>query len=76
MTNALGTSRMPGKKPQPALLKNKNNRAIEGLDRQELIAVAAYYRAENRGFSEGDELADWLICEIEVDVLLNKRKHL
>jgi len=74
MTHALGTSRMPSKKPQPALLKN--NRAIEGLDRQELIAVAAYYRAENRGFSEGDELADWLICEIEVDALLNKRKHL
>jgi hypothetical protein len=33
------------------------------------IAAAAYYRAEQRGFAPGDELADWLAAEREVDSL-------
>ncbi|WP_297504430.1 DUF2934 domain-containing protein [Ferrovum sp.] len=41
-----------------------------GLDREEMIAVAAYYRAERRGFNGGDTLADWLEAEAEVDALL------
>ncbi|WP_366912080.1 DUF2934 domain-containing protein, partial [Ferrovum sp.] len=32
--------------------------------------VAAYYRAEHRGFNGGDTLADWLEAEAEVDALL------
>nr|WP_305775476.1 DUF2934 domain-containing protein [Ferrovum sp.] len=35
-----------------------------------MIAVAAYYRAERRGFNGGDTLADWLEAEAEVDALL------
>jgi hypothetical protein len=31
----------------------------------ESIAVAAYYRAEQRGFVPGDELADWFQAEAE-----------
>jgi hypothetical protein len=31
-----------------------------------LIAVAAYYRAERRGFEPGWELEDWLKAEAEV----------
>jgi len=31
-----------------------------------LIAVAAYYRAERRGFEPGSELEDWLNAEAEV----------
>jgi hypothetical protein len=31
-----------------------------------LIAVAAYYRAERRGFEPGCELEDWLNAEAEV----------
>ena len=31
----------------------------------EMIAVAAYYRAELRGFAPGNELADWLKAEAE-----------
>jgi len=76
MKNAFGTPEIPSKKPQSALLKNKKSKPVEVINRQELISVAAYYRAENRDFSEGDELADWLICEMEVDALLNKCKHL
>lgn len=35
--------------------------------RHELIAEAAYFRAEQRGFEPGHELEDWLAAESEVD---------
>lgn len=38
-----------------------------GGDRQQRIATAAYYRAEHRGFSIGDEIQDWLEAEAEID---------
>lgn len=38
--------------------------------RREMIAVAAYYRAERRGFLNGEELGDWLEAEAEVEHLL------
>jgi hypothetical protein len=43
-------------------------------DRQEFVAVAAYYRAERRGFAGGDAetLKDWLEAEAEFDRLLSE----
>lgn len=38
-----------------------------GEDRQEMIAIAAYYRAERRGFDGGDPMQDWLEAEAEID---------
>jgi hypothetical protein len=38
--------------------------------RRQMIAVAAYYHAERRGFRGGDELSDWLEAEAEVEHLL------
>jgi len=35
-------------------------------DRAALIARAAYFRAERRGFSPGHELDDWLAAEDEI----------
>jgi len=35
--------------------------------RRQRIAVAAYLRAERRGFRDGDPVADWLEAEAEVD---------
>ena len=35
--------------------------------RRELIAQAAYFRAQRRGFEPGHELEDWLAAETEVD---------
>jgi hypothetical protein len=32
-----------------------------------MIADAAYFRAEQRGFQGGDPLRDWLQAEAEVD---------
>ena len=38
--------------------------------RAALIAEAAYFRAEKRGFRPGHETADWLAAEAEVDARL------
>jgi hypothetical protein len=40
-------------------------------EREEMIAVAAYYRAEHRGFDGGDPVADWLAAEAEIDAGFN-----
>jgi hypothetical protein len=41
-------------------------------ERERMIAEAAYLRAEQRGFSGGDSVADWLAAEKEVDHHLGK----
>jgi hypothetical protein len=38
--------------------------------RAALIAEAAYYRAERRGFEPGHETEDWIAAEAEVDANL------
>jgi hypothetical protein len=43
---------------------------INPLQRQKMIEVAAYYRAEKRGFDGGDPQDDWYHAEAEVDKLL------
>lgn len=40
--------------------------AIGAQERQMLIARAAYFRAEKRGFAPGGELEDWVEAEAEV----------
>ena len=36
-------------------------------ERQRMVTLAAYFRAEKRGFERGHELEDWLQAEAEVD---------
>jgi hypothetical protein len=56
---------MSRKKPAPAAA------TFVGLEqRGALIAEAAYFRAEKRGFAPGHELEDWLQAEAEVDARL------
>jgi hypothetical protein len=38
--------------------------------RAALIAEAAYFRAEKRGFAPGHEVEDWLAAEADVDAKL------
>jgi hypothetical protein len=38
--------------------------------RAALIAEAAFFRAEKRGFAPGNEVQDWLAAEAEVDAKL------
>ena len=39
-------------------------------ERRQVIAVAAYHKAERRGFAPGDDLRDWIEAEREIDRLL------
>jgi Protein of unknown function (DUF2934) len=41
-------------------------RPLRGEDREERVRVAAYFRAQRRGFLPGYELEDWLAAEAEV----------
>jgi Protein of unknown function (DUF2934) len=41
------------------------------IDRQQLIAEAAFHRAQARGFEPGHDIEDWLAAEAEVDARLS-----
>ncbi len=41
-------------------------------ERRRMIAEAAYYRAEQRGFSVGSDVDDWLAAEAEIDTKFPK----
>jgi len=43
--------------------------SVESQNREQMIAEAAYFRAEQRNFEFGRELDDWLAAELEIDSL-------
>lgn len=45
-------------------------RFVDPEQRAALIAEAAFFRAEKRGFAPGNEVEDWLAAESEVDARL------
>ncbi|MDP2810996.1 MAG: DUF2934 domain-containing protein [Rhodocyclaceae bacterium] len=38
--------------------------------REQIIAEAAYFRAEQRGFAPGNEMSDWLQAEADMESVL------
>ena len=49
--------------------------SVSWEERQRMIAEAAYYKAEHRGFQGGDPQRDWCEAEAEVDArLMTSRK--
>ncbi len=62
---------MPASKDAPfASLKTPVRAVLTPEKRTQMIQIAAYYRAEHRGFTAGSELEDWLAAEREVDVMI------
>jgi len=59
--------------PQFDPLKFSRPPGASQLDRRQLIAQAAFRRAQQRGFGTGKELEDWLAAEVEVDYELSLR---
>jgi hypothetical protein len=45
---------------------------VTNSQRQQMIAEAAYFRAERRGFNGGDTVRDWCEAEAEIDAELRK----
>ncbi|MDR7926867.1 DUF2934 domain-containing protein [Acidithiobacillus thiooxidans] len=51
-------------------MTNPDSKAVSPEQRHLMIAEAAYYHAERRGFLERDPIADWVEAEKEVDAML------
>jgi hypothetical protein len=64
-------TRTPRKAATAAIKSVTNFSSFVGPEkRAALIAEAAYFRAEKRGFAPGHEAEDWLAAEHEVDAAL------
>jgi len=51
---------------------NNIRKISESEERYRMIETTAYYRAEKRGFSDGDPVRDWLEAESEIDALFEQ----
>lgn len=49
--------------------------SIPPEQRKQMIAEAAYYRAESCGFHGGDSLQDWLEAEAEIERMMSGKRH-
>lgn len=67
--NSAPASRAPRKRAA-ASTESAYAKFVDPTQRAALIARAAYFRAQNRGFAPGHELTDWLAAEAEVDAEL------
>lgn len=53
-------------------LKNSvEKNTVTPEDRYRMIATAAYFCAEQRGFAGGCEMEDWISGEAQIDAMLN-----
>ncbi|WIM06258.1 MAG: DUF2934 domain-containing protein [Candidatus Nitricoxidivorans perseverans] len=43
---------------------------VTPTEHEQMVAVAAYYLAEQRGFSSGQEMEDWLRAEKDIESLM------
>jgi hypothetical protein len=63
------------RKAEPGIVAERAYVATQGeiVDperKRQMIAEAAYYRAEQRGFAPGGELQDWLEAEAQMEAWL------
>lgn len=69
----MATKQATSTKPTtPASQKTKQS--ITEDERRHMIAEAAYYHAERRGFQGGSIDEDWFLAEAEIDTLLSGKK--
>ena len=75
-TTAPPVAEQPAAVPTEVTASNLERREIPSFSesREARIAEAAYWRAERRGFTAGQELDDWLAAEKEVDDDMAKRR--
>jgi hypothetical protein len=66
---AVGSSGIPPAARLDGDARGSGRTRIDPARRNRLIAQAAYFRAEKRGFAPGRELQDWLEAEAEVEQL-------
>jgi len=69
-TSSARAARKPSSTKRSRDARSSTPALIDPERRRALIAEAAYFRAERRGFEPGHEAEDWLAAEIEVDTAL------
>lgn len=60
------TQKATRQQPQAAETSDLSSPDATTDQRMQMIATAAYFRAEQRGFAPGCEMEDWLAAEAEV----------
>ena len=63
-----------GSSAKPSVVTRPAGRPSAEEERHRMVAEAAYYRAEKRGFRGGDPDRDWVEAEAEIETLLTERK--
>ncbi len=58
--------------PEPTGKAISKRETAPVVERQKKVSEAAYYLAEQRGFSAGDELGDWLQAEQQIDATFSQ----
>jgi len=71
---AVVRKRAPRKAVASGEVSQPLTRFVDPEQRAALIAEAAFFRAEKRGFAAGNEMEDWLAAESEVDAKLLSAK--
>lgn len=61
----------PASKPNSSSPLAGAQTAVAAEARRTMIAEAAYYIAEQRGFGSGSEVEDWLRAERQIDMVLS-----
>ncbi len=71
-----GRTKKPAKRPGTPLAAAKSVPSappVSAEERARMVALAAYFRSQKRGFDPGRDLDDWLEAEAEVDATLGLR---
>lgn len=63
---ALLTEKPEKTKSTIPVMGKESKKKLNGEDKEALIALRAYYKAESRGYEPGHEIQDWLDAEAEV----------
>jgi hypothetical protein len=58
--------------PSGSIVSTTATVVITAERRYQMIAAAAYYRAERRAFKDGDPITDWLEAEAEIDRMIEQ----
>ena len=72
--NVVEAKKVPAAKiaRRSASKRGAKEQVISAQERESRIAAAVYYRAERRGFAPGQELADWIEAEMEIERQLGR----
>ena len=74
---AASRTKKPAKQPGAPLAAVKSVAPVPSVSAEErarMVARAAYFRSQKRGFDPGRDLDDWLEAEAEVDATLGLRQ--